>query len=126
MRDDLEQAHDREILDVGQQVRALSGQPIAAEPEDLRPRLPDPQLADQLPCVEVARGLATGEKNAHGGAPVYGCPLGAPAVPITVSFPGHRAARARRQGLDSAGLYARDLSSKPGMSIALVKAAKDP
>ena len=87
MRDDLQQADDGQVLDVRQQLCALGGQPVAPEAEDLDPGLTQAELADELSCIEVAGGLAAGEKDAHGGAPVYRCPLGAPRGPDHCLFP---------------------------------------
>jgi len=64
---DLEEAHDREITHVDEEVRALGREPVAPEAADLEARNPGPQVTHELPGVEITRGLSTGDEESRRG-----------------------------------------------------------
>jgi len=64
---DLEEAHDREIAHVDEEVRALGGEPVASEAGDLEAGDPGTQVTDELSGVEITRGLSTGDEESRRG-----------------------------------------------------------
>ena len=67
----LEQAHHRQVADVGEEAAALGPEPVAAEAEHLEGAEPGPQVTDEIPRVEVPRGLTAGHEQ-PGGARTLG------------------------------------------------------
>ena len=66
MTQHLEQAHYREIADVGQEPAAFALEPVAPEAEDLEGTDPVAEVADEVARVEVARRLAARNEQPRG------------------------------------------------------------
>ncbi len=66
MPEHLEQAHDGQVPDVGEETPALGLEPVAAEAEHLDGARTLAEVVDEVARVEVARGLTARDEHSPG------------------------------------------------------------
>src|SRR5262249_47817395 len=64
MPDDLDEADDRQVSDMGQHLRSLVEHVVAAQAEDLEARHEGTEVPQELARVKIARRLAAGDEKA--------------------------------------------------------------